>query len=189
MFQIALYSFALLLSGSVRTPNETPNPLDYEYAAGLQIGKQNQAELWGWTERENGRQYRGAEGHLNASSKRTESRVFGTYREAGDVERVGISTSLKALKYYRLGFGTTWDHYDPAVTLNLGAQTSWGALRAAIYDQGVESIEGKLEARISPLEGLKWFSLVPTFKYTKDRAGTEFVQGKLVLQLKAGKQQ
>lgn len=168
----------LMFSVSVRTPNQLPNPYDYELAAGVQAGKYGEA--WGWYEREAGEMWTGVDLKAKYNIHAVEMSGFFQNRQAQNILRGGYSKSIVVFEYGRAGIASVWDHYDPALCARIGIDTPYFTCMTLLYEEGVESIaaSAKYDIRIS-----EWVVLAPTARYNLDRSRNEFMQGKLVLKV------
>lgn len=180
---IILYSLAIMMSLSIRTPNQQPNPIDYEVAGGIEVGDTSRLELWAWKERENGSNYIGVDGKFVLRKKRVENTVIYQNREASDILRYGSTTNYVFMNYGRIGVASIWDHGDPAGCINLGLKHKYVSGNMKLYSENdyIESANIKIGLDI---ETKSWLTLSPLFKYTLDRNKNEFMQGKLVFKIK-----
>lgn len=173
---------------SVRTPNITPNDLDYEISFGLEKKFRDalilipviESDLWLWYERENGKIYKGADGDLTIKMDIFEDNIFGTYREAQDIERVGLSTGLRVY-FFSFGSGITWDHDQPVWIGYSKISNKYLTFNMNFYKEGIESASLNLKKEYSIT---KYISLIPMVKYSIDRKKKEFIQSKIVLKIK-----
>lgn len=177
---IILLSMALMFSVSVRTPKEQPNPLDYEVATGLEIGKKSSAEIETWYERDNGVIWTGLDTKGKLRYKRLENSAFFTHRQAQDMLRGGLASNVVVLKYGRLGVSNIWDHMEPATCGNLGLQTPYLSACVRIYEEGMESCEATLRF---PYRVSTWLTIELLGKYRRDRQDKKFMQVKAALKL------
>ena len=180
---IELMTCALLLGGSVRTPNVQPNPFDYEISAGVEIGD-NLLKAWTWHERQDGIMWTGVDARATFGNDAVESVFFFQNRQAQGILRGGTKLKTIFAKYGRIGGGLIIDHNVPVLTGHIGAQSK--AVRAGIdlYAEGVES--GSIDIQ-KALRASKWLEVVPMAKYQRDRAGNEFYQAKINLKFSKGK--
>jgi len=178
MIYIALLATSLMLGASVRTAKLPDKPIDYEVSIGIENPN---AQVWSFYERENGINYTGVDLSLKSSVKRIENKIFFKNRQAKNILRGGISTSLIVAKYGRIGISNVWDHYDPAATGLLGFSSKVFTAQINVYQEGLESASLKIQ---KDFKLSKHISISPFYKYSIDRKKNEFMQGKVVLKLK-----
>lgn len=183
MIGIALLSVAITFSGSVRTPNERPNPLDYEIATGLEIGRHRNVEAWAWYERQNGQHHTGVDLSGYAGNQRLELSGSFRNRQAQDILFGDVALSMKWLKYMRTGISQTWDHGNPATCAYFGVRSPMLDAEIKTTKEGTHSAGLRIRKEF---KALKCVSVVPTFKYSVDFQKNEYMQGKIVFKIRNG---